>query len=106
MLVMLTVLFLSVPSAADADARLAAHLELMKLAFACSADPDRGAYRAARDATLREIRAVAPLGQVSVREVTDLDRALRAGTVKAEDVDIGDCDNLLTESRADIEAMR
>lgn len=95
---------LSAPSSPkENDAVIAAHMEYMKLSFAC--EGASGIYRASKEAAIRAVKQYDPSG-FTVRDVTGLDRSLRDGTAKlTAAIDKSDCANLLIEAKSDLDEL-
>lgn len=82
--ILATMLFSSTAIAGDG---MEPRLDFMKLAFACSENPDAGMYRAAFNAATRQ----AQRDQLPLADVIGLDRSLRDGTVKPDQVEKSEC---------------
>jgi hypothetical protein len=103
--IILLVLGLSTPPTQEEnDKIIAAHFEVMKLNYACN--PNGGIYRAVKNRTVRTVQRHNP-SSYTIRDVTNLDRGLRDGSVKIDPpVDVADCENLLLEAETDLDAIR
>ncbi len=93
---------LSAPaSPQENDPIIAAHY--MKLAYSC--DGERALYRASKAAALRAVKQYDP-SSYTTRDITGLDRGLRAGAVGlAAAIDTSDCENLLIEAKSDLDEL-
>jgi hypothetical protein len=104
MLTVLLLLGLSVgPTPDEADRYVAAHLDYMKLNYACRGHG--GVYRASKDGAVRAIKMQSPSTTFTIGAVTDLDRRLQNGSEK-HSVDVSDCKNLLIEEKAKLDALQ
>lgn len=91
------------PTPEVADGYVAAHLDYMKLSYACQ--DHGGVYRAAKEGAVRAVQMQSPATTYTVEAVTDLDRSLRDGSEKPS-INVADCENLLIEEKAKLNALR
>ncbi|MCF6126069.1 hypothetical protein EN904_16635 [Mesorhizobium sp. M7A.F.Ca.CA.001.07.2.1] len=91
----------------QADRWMGAYLHSMKLHYACRGHGST--YRTAKNMALRQVQLLdlyGPSGRFTVRDVTNLDRDLQAGKVTLDaSINLKDCENLLLEDKADLEAL-